>query len=178
MGIPGSGKGTQGKLLAATRSFHIISTGELLRNYGSEEQHARMHKGEILGDEEVTEMLDKALSNLEDQDKTILDGYPRTVNQAKWLIAPDKVGRFKVDYVLHLKASREAVKKRLQDRGRKDDDEAVVEARFSEYEQATVPILDFMREQGIEVIEVDAEQPIEDVHQELISIEYDHRQKV
>jgi adenylate kinase len=177
MGIAGSGKGTQGKLLGATRNYHVISTGELLRNYGSEDQHTRMHKGEILGDEEVTALLDKALSHLEDQNSTLLDGYPRTIRQAQWLLDGDKKDRFQVNYVLHLIASREAVKKRLENRARTDDHDAAIEARFNEYEEATLPILAYLRKEGVEVIEVNGEQAIEDVHQEIMAADYKYRHK-
>ena len=172
LGIAGSGKGTQGKLLAATRGYHVLSTGELLRKYGSDEQHARMHKGKILGDDEVTALVDKALNNLDAQDRTILDGYPRTLTQADWLLAPDKRSRFSLQYVLHLKASRGAVKARLHERARVDDHDAAIEARFNEYEQVTLPILAHYQEAGIKIIEIDAEQPIEDVHQEILAADY------
>ena len=168
MGIPGSGKGTQGKLLSTIRGYHIISTGELLRNYGSAEQHARMKAGEILGDEEVTRLLDNALGLLENQNNTILDGYPRTIKQADWLIEPAAAGRFKIDYAIYLHASQQAVTERLLNRGRPDDTAEAVAARFKEYEQATLPILDHLKAKGIEVVEVNAEQPIEEVHKELI----------
>lgn len=171
MGIAGSGKGTQGKLLGATQGYHVISTGELLRNYGSNEQHNRMKTGELLKDEEVTELLDKALENLDDQNRTILDGYPRSIAQTKWLLSDDKEGRFKIDYVLHLLASPETVKQRLHDRARVDDHDEAIEARFREYEQTTLPILDYLRAQGIDVVEVEAEQPIDHLHQEIISID-------
>lgn len=174
MGIAGSGKGTQGKLLAQARGYHVLSTGDLLRSYGSEEQHARMHRGELISDEEVTDLLDQALSNLDDQNKTILDGYPRSVAQSKWLLAQAAAGRFEVQFVLHLEASREAVKARIQNRARADDHEKAIEARFNEYEQATVPILDYYRHHDIEVIEVNGEQPIETVHQEILAIDDRH----
>lgn len=171
MGIAGSGKGTQGKLLAATRGYHIISTGELLRAYGSPQQHARMHAGEILADEEVTDLLNKALSHLEDQDKVILDGYPRRIGQAEWLLAEAKKDRFNIDYVVHLIASRETVKARLTERGRTDDHDEAIEARFREYEQTTLPILRYLEEQGIKIIEVNAQQSVEDVHREIMAAE-------
>lgn len=171
MGIAGSGKGTQGKLLAEARGYTIISTGELLRNYGSEEQHARMHRGEILGDEEVTDMLDRALTELDDQDKVILDGYPRTVTQSKWLLADDKKDRFTIRYVLHLITSRDAAKERIHIRARSDDHDAAIEARFDEYEKATLPIINYYKEIGLEVVEVNGEQSIDDVHQAVLAID-------
>lgn len=171
MGIAGSGKGTQGKLLAETTDYQVISTGELLREYGSEDQHRRMHTGELISDEEVTELLDKALTNLADPSKTILDGYPRSVAQSKWLLGQAAEGRFAVQYVLHLKASKEAVKQRMKNRARSDDHDEAIEARFNEYEKATVPILDYYRNHGLEVVDVDAEQTIEAVQAEILSID-------
>lgn len=174
MGIAGSGKGTQGKLLAATQGYHVLSTGELLRSYGSEEQIARIQTGQLTSDEEVTALLDTALINLEDQNKTILDGYPRSVTQSKWLLGQAASGRFTIQYVLHLQASRAAVKARMQTRARADDHDDAIEFRFNEYEQTTVPILAYYREHGIEVIEVNGEQPIEDVHTQIIAIDVAH----
>lgn len=176
MGIAGSGKGTQGKLLADKRGYKVLSTGDLLRTYGSDDQHKRMHTGELISDDEVTELLDKALNSLENQNKTILDGYPRSVTQSKWLLAQAAAGRFEISYVLHLEASREAVKARIQSRARSDDHDAAIEARFNEYEQATLPILNYYRTHGIEVVAVNGEQSIEDVHKEIIDIDIKHNE--
>ena len=169
MGIAGSGKGTQGKLLGTMKGYHVISTGELLRSYGSEDQHKRMLAGEILGDDEVTELLNKALGNLDDQDKTILDGYPRTISQSDWLLEQASKGRFRIDHVIHLIASKEAVKERLAARGRTDDHDEAIEARFKEYEQSTLPIINHLLKNDVDVIEVNAEQAIENVHNEINS---------
>lgn len=168
MGIAGSGKGTQSKLLAKKEGYSVISTGELLRNYGSEEQHARMLKGEILGDEEVTSLLDQALQELPDQDRVILDGYPRRISQADWLLEQQKQGRFHLDAVIHLLASREAVKSRLHERARTDDTDASIEQRFREYEEATMPILEYLGQAGIKLYEINGEQLVEDVHADIV----------
>ncbi len=168
MGIAGSGKGTQSNLLAQKDGFQVISTGELLRTFGSDEQHDRMHKGEILGDEEVTELLEKALEQIEDQDNVILDGYPRRVSQAEWLLDQQKQGRFNIACVIHLVASKEAVKARLLERGRLDDHGESIDQRFKEYEQDTLPILEHLEKAGVVVKAVDAEQPVEAVHDEIV----------
>jgi adenylate kinase len=168
MGIAGSGKGTQGQLLAEKQSRQVLSTGDLLRAYGSDDQHARMLRGIILGDDEVTAMLDKALSDLPDQDRTIVDGYPRTIKQAEWLLDQTAEGRFKLEAVILLQASRQAVAERLRDRGRPDDHDSAIEARFAEYEQSTLPIIDHLERSGVPILKINGEQPVTAVHLEII----------
>lgn len=170
MGIAGSGKGTQGQLLAESLGYRFLSTGELLRSYGSEDQHARMLAGQYLGDEEVTALLDRALREMPEQNKTIVDGYPRTTGQADWLLAGQRQGRFRLEGVVHLVASRAAVKVRLFERARVDDHDEAIEARFNEYEQATRPVLAHLAAAQISVTEIDAEQPIDAIHTQIIQI--------
>lgn len=168
MGIAGSGKGTQSQLFAERDGYRVISTGELLRTYGSEEQQKRMLSGHILADEEVTALLDKALRAMPDQNKVLLDGYPRRISQADWLLQQQKEGRFELTGVLHLVASREIVKKRLEYRGRPDDHDRAIEERFSAYEKATLPILKHFEEANVPIVEVDAERSIEEVHESIM----------
>ncbi len=168
MGIAGSGKGTQSQLFAERDGYDVISTGELLRTYGSEEQQKRMLTGHILRDEEVTALLDKALRAMPDQNKVILDGYPRRISQADWLLEQQKQGRFNLQGVLHLVATRETVKKRLEYRARPDDHDHAIEERFNAYEQATLPILKHFADANVPIIEVDAERSIEEVHQAVL----------
>lgn len=170
MGIAGSGKGTQSKLLAEKDGFDVVSTGDLLRAYGSDDQHARMLKGEILGDAEVTVLLERALAEIEDQNNVILDGYPRRISQAEWLLDQQKKGKFKITCVVHLIASKEAVKARLLERARLDDHADGIEQRFNDYEHDTVPILDHLAAAGIKVSELNAEQAVERVHEEIVHL--------
>ncbi len=169
MGIAGSGKGTQSKLLAEKDGYDLISTGDLLRNFGSDEQHSRMNNGEILGDDEVTELLEKALMQIKDQNNVILDGYPRRLTQAQWLLDQSNKGRFQVESVVHLVASKFAVKSRLLERARKDDHDSGIDQRFKDYEQDTVPIINFLIKSGVRLKEIDAEKSVEIVHNEIVN---------
>jgi adenylate kinase len=168
MGIAGSGKGTQGKLLADKYGFRWVSSGEILRMYATDEQRRRMLDGKLLDDKEIIQIWDKLLEPMIDKDKCILDGFPRTVPQAKWLLDEARKDNFKVTDVLHLVASRAAVTNRLLERGRQDDQTKVIEARFDEYEKSTLPIIHWFASEGVPVVKINAEQSIDAIHQEIV----------
>lgn len=168
MGIAGSGKGTQGKRLADQQGFHLVSMGEVLRMYVTGKQRERMLAGELLDDHEIIKIVDKVLASLLNGAEVLMDGFPRTIPQAEWLLEQVKNGRFNLDMAFHLVASRQAVKQRLMKRGRVDDQEASIEARFDEYERSTMPLLSWLSEHGVRVVNIDAERPVEAVNDDLV----------
>lgn len=170
MGLPGSGKGTQGKMLADHHSLHLISMGEVIRLYVAGERRQRMLAGELLDDQEVIAILERVLDSLPSDEECILDGFPRTVPQAEWLLKKMQRSGSEIEYVIHLNASLEAVKVRLQARGRIDDREEVIAERFREYQQLTRPLLDWYRQHGIKVVDVDAERSPDQVHADLTKL--------
>jgi adenylate kinase len=170
MGIQGSGKGTQGSMLADAFGYKLLSMGDIIRAHATEEQRQRMLKGDLLGDDEATAMIDQALQALPAGQDCILDGYPRSISQAEWLFEQARSGRFSVDHVIHLTASRAAVKARLLSRGRVDDTEEAIETRFNAYEHATQPLFDWFAEHNIAVIDIDAERSVEQVNDDLVKL--------
>lgn len=169
MGLPGSGKGTQGKMLADEHDMHLFSTGELLRMYVTGERRKRMLAGEILDDQEVIAMLDKALRSVDDDSDCILDGFPRTVPQAQWLMEQVTSGRFDLSHVVYLKVDHDTLVARLKARGRLDDKESVIEARFREYERLTKPVIDWFKEQGVSILEIDGEGSTSAVNRDIVT---------
>ena len=168
VGIAGSGKGTQGKLLADKYGYHLITMGDIIRMHVTGEKRRRMLNGELLDDQDVIELLDKTLNTLQDDNQVVLDGFPRTLGQSEWLMQQVKAGRFGLDYVLHLMADRELVKSRLANRNRPDDVEQTIENRFNLYEQTTAPVLEWLKEQGAHVVTINAEQPVEKVQADIL----------
>lgn len=168
MGIAGSGKGTQGKMLADQQGFHLISMGEVLRMYVTGEQRQKMLAGGLLDDQEIITIVDRVLSSLPDEEEVLMDGFPRTIPQAEWLLEQVKKGRFKLQKAFHLVASQDAVRKRLMSRGRIDDVEPAIEERFKEYARSTEPLLTWLTEHGVEVVDVNAERPAEAVNTDLL----------
>ncbi|MBC7546754.1 nucleoside monophosphate kinase [Candidatus Saccharibacteria bacterium] len=168
MGIAGSGKGTQGKMLADQNGYHLFSMGEVLRMYVTGAQRERMLAGGLLDDQEIIKIVDKVLMTIPPEDEVILDGFPRTIPQAEWLLNEISKNRWQLTCVFHLVASHEAVRARLMTRGRIDDKEKVIEARFSEYERSTAPLLTWFGEHDVTVLDVNAERSMYDVNDDLI----------
>ncbi len=170
MGIQGSGKGTQGKMLADQHNFHLISMGDVLRMYATPPQRDRMLAGGLLDDQEIIDIIDAVLGQLPDTEECILDGFPRTIPQAEWLMRQVQAGRFQINNVFHLVASRQAVKARLLNRGRVDDRPEAIEERINEYERSTQPLLSWLEDHGITVHNVDAERSVDQVNTDLVKL--------
>jgi adenylate kinase len=167
MGIAGSGKGTQGKLLADRHGFHLVTMGDVLRMYVTGKQRERMLAGELLDDEEIIKVVDKVITSISNGTPILLDGFPRTIPQAQWLVEQAKAGRVDLKTAFHLVASREAVKERLIDRARQDDVDAAIEKRFDEYEKSTKPLLKWLADHGVNVVDIDGERSVEAVQADL-----------
>jgi len=167
MGVAGSGKSLQGKLLADELGLPWLSTGEFLRMLISGERRKQMLEGQLLDDHEIIGLVRKILAIIDSHEEFVLDGFPRTPAQADWLLNQVKHGQLKISVVLNLKATKEVVMDRLKQRGRQDDNVKAINERFSEYEQTILPILNQFKQSGIQVIDIDGEQPLSKVHDEI-----------
>jgi adenylate kinase len=170
MGIAGSGKGTQGKLLSETFGLQYVSSGEMLRAQATDEQKQRMQNGELLDDQEIIDMMQRVIAESSDPNKILIDGVPRTIAQAKWLVDQANSGLFELPIVFHLIASRDAVKARLAERARADDHDEAIEARFREYETATTPVVDWLKVHNITIYEINGERPITEIQTEIANL--------
>lgn len=164
IGIAGSGKGTQGKLLADKYKYRLITMGDIIRLHFSGEQREKLMSGFLLDDNAIIDLLDNVLKTIKDDNDVVLDGFPRSVKQAEWLHSQAQAGRFSIDYAIHLVASQEVVKQRLLARSRPDDYESAIELRFEEYEKATKPVLEWLIANDVRVVDVDGEKTVKEVH--------------
>lgn len=174
MGLPGSGKGTQGKMMSDEHRLHLISMGEIIRLYVSGERRIRMLSGELLDDDEVISLLSSVLEHIISKDKCVLDGFPRTIHQAEWLLEKSNSENFKIDAVINLVASEETVRHRLRARGRSDDREEVIQERFKEYSDLTLPLLDWYKVNNVKVINIDAEKSVDEVNDQVAKAVFLH----
>lgn len=170
MGVAGSGKSMQGRLLADELGLPWLSTGEFLRMLVSGEQRKDMVAGKLLGDDQIIALVQKIFHLIDTDQEFVLDGFPRSAAQADWLLTQVKHKQLKVTAVIHLKASPEVVQQRLLSRGRPDDTAQAISERFEEYEEAIKPMLDHFRQAGITVCDVEAEADAAKVHDAILKV--------
>lgn len=168
MGVAGSGKSAQGRLLADRLGFPWLSTGEFLRMLISGERRKQMLAGKLLDDAEIISLVQKIFRIVDTDHEFVMDGFPRTVTQADWLLSQRRHGQLDITAVIHLKASEEEVLRRLLSRGRQDDEENVIRERFREYEQATQPIIADFKTSGVPIFDIDGEGDVETIHEEIV----------
>ena len=197
-GPPGAGKGTQAQRLVDNHNYFQISTGDLLRNEAKKktdlgiEIETLISKGDFVSDEIVNKLLKSSISELDENQPIIFDGYPRTISQAKNL--KNILSKFdrQIDYIISLQVSREIIEKRiigrltcekcnttlneyfdkdkikdLQCNGkylvkRKDDNLETLLNRYDKYMETTKPVLDFMSKES-HIDEVDGSLKIEEI---------------
>ena len=191
-GSPGSGKGTQARLLTECLRIPHISTGEMLRerirlNAGVDvAMKASMKGGSLVSDDVVESMVEERLRDTDAANGFVLDGYPRTLAQARHLRGWTRE-RSVCEVVIHLAVDYNVIIARLTGRRecpqcgtlynvvlrppkvdelcdldgsalvrREDDREEVIRERLLAYERQTRPVLEYFRTTGGRLIEVDA----------------------
>lgn len=203
-GAPGSGKGTQVKLLSERLALPAISTGDLLRSEIKRgtalgrEVEGLLAEGRLVSDEIVAGLVTERLKQPDAAQGAIFDGYPRRLSQQEFLLAlllEDPA--VKIVPVLIEVADQEVVKRISRRRAcvcgatyhldinppkvdglcdrcgqpvfaRDDDRPEVVAARLELYHRESQPMIDYWRSAG-SLVEVDGEQPIEEVDRELMA---------
>jgi adenylate kinase len=209
-GPPGVGKGTQAKLLTEEFNSAHISTGDLLRDAVQRKTplgikaKEYMDAGNLVPDEIMIALIEEVLSSEKARKSFILDGFPRTVAQAKALDEMfDRMG-IKLDAVISLRVEHDEVIRRLSNRRmcrtcgriynldqlngetsrckncggelyhRDDDKPETVRHRLDVYLKQTKPLKDFYRKTG-RFIQIDGMQEIGYVHKQILDIIYKNR---
>jgi len=204
LGPPGAGKGTQAKRLAQELDLVHVSTGDLFReNLKNKTELGKlaqqyMDKGELVPDDVTIRMVEERLSRPDCEKGAVLDGFPRTTDQAEAL--DDLLEKFNggVELVPYIKVPDEVLVERLSGRWmspsgrvyhekynpptvkwiddidgsqlyqREDDKPATVKHRIEVYNEQTAPLIAYYREKDI-LVEIDGTQSIEDVFADIIT---------
>jgi adenylate kinase len=164
LGPPGAGKGTQAARLMARYGIPQLSTGDMLRAavkaqtpVGKEAQ-AIMNEGKLVSDDIVIKLVGDRIEEPDAQSGFILDGFPRTVAQARALTQLLREKNMQLDAVIELKVDENALVKRMENRvaetiaaggqARADDNPDAFRARLAVYREQTAPVSQYFREQG------------------------------
>lgn len=153
LGPPGAGKGTQAQKLSEKLGIPHISTGELFRSNienGTKlglEAKRYLDAGDLVPSELTNQLVDDRLSDPDAANGFILDGFPRSTEQARAL--HDMLGRrgTDIDAVLEFRVSQEELLERLKSRGRADDTDDIILNRMKVYRDETAPLLEYYSDQ-------------------------------
>lgn len=172
IGAPGAGKGTQAIRIAEHFGIPHISSGELLRRHVTEGTsigrmaQETMKRGDLVSDGVVMDVLRKPVEAASRGGGYVLDGFPRTVEQAEaaYLVAKN-IGA-SVQVALYLAVPREELMSRMLARGtesgRADDTEEVIKHRLDVFEERTMPLLDYYAQRE-NLVTVNGARPINEV---------------
>jgi adenylate kinase len=153
LGPPGAGKGTQAEKLAEKLGIPQISTGELFRRNienGTKlglEAKRYLDAGDLVPSDLTNQLVDDRLDEPDAAGGFILDGYPRSVEQAKALHEMLERRGTDIDAVVEFRVSQEELLQRLKARGRADDTEDVILNRMKVYREETAPLLEYYHSQ-------------------------------
>ena len=171
-GPPGVGKGTQADLISNNWDLFHFSTGEFLRKAVSEgtefglKAKAIMDRGELVSDEIMIGIVKEALKFNIAPGGFILDGFPRTIQQAIELDEIFVELNFREVKVLVLEADENEIIRRLLNRGRTDDTDEAIRNRLKIYLETTAPIIDYYAKKGM-LIEIDGMGEISEINERI-----------
>jgi len=175
IGAPGAGKGTQAERLAERFGIAHISSGDLLRRHVREQTSlgrtikSYVDQGDLVPDSVVLDMLRKPVVAAVEAGGYVLDGFPRTVEQAEASFPVAQALGVEVQAAVHLDVPREELVRRLLSRRRgSEDTEAVIEHRLEVYLEKTVPLLTYYAGREL-MFAVDGAQPPDAVHEEIVA---------
>lgn len=177
-GAPGSGKGTQAKLIAEKFGFDHVSTGDLFRYEISHKTPLGLkaqeiiNRGDLCPDDITLGMLNNHIQKHADSKGFIFDGVPRTIKQAEMLDDKNLFKDLNINMVLYLYVETEEVEKRILRRAqlenRADDTPETVKARVANFFEQTMPLVDYYQKQG-KLIQLNGMQDIEHVFADICS---------
>lgn len=165
-GPTGAGKSMQGQMLAVRNGWKWLSTGEMLRQSTDPEVIEVLKSGELVGDDLTYSVFEAAVQDARDKNyaNIIIDGFPRTKEQAAWLDEyMTKMGE-SIDVVVVLEVPESEIMNRLEKRKRMEDTPETIARRMAIYRQKMYPVLGIFAEAGVKIIHLDGTGTAGEVH--------------
>jgi len=167
-GPAGAGKSVQGQLLAARNDWRWLSAGQLLRDTHDIELIKEMQTGKLVDPKKVSELMGDAIKRSTNINRVILDGFPRQMSQAEWLIEHKSHHGRDIQLVVVLEVPKSELLKRLEVRGRADDTPDAIDERLKIYRTEIYPILTYLTEQNINIVHIDGVGTVGQVHDRIM----------
>jgi adenylate kinase len=167
-GPAGAGKSVQGQMLAARHGWRWLSAGQLLRDTHDIELIKEMQTGGLVNPERVNELMGEALKRATNISRVIIDGFPRQLSQAKWLIDSQPTHQRSIGLVIVLEVPRSELLKRLEVRGRADDTPEAIDERLKIYRAEMYPILSYFTEKNVNIVHIDGTGTVGQVHDRIV----------
>lgn len=168
-GPTGAGKSLQGQMLAVRQGWKWLSTGEMFRASNDPKIIEQLKTGELLSDEQTYEVFDAAVRDAHEKkySQIIVDGFPRTKEQAEWLSEYMEREGESIDIVIALEVPESELMNRLERRARMEDSPEVIARRMNIYRQKMYPVLGTFAEDGVRVVHVEGVGTAGEVHDKL-----------
>jgi len=165
-GPTGAGKSMQGQMLAVRKGWKWLSTGEMLRQSDDPKVIETLKSGELVSDELTYQVFEAAIQDARSKNygNIIIDGFPRTKEQAAWLDSyMSKMGQ-KIDAVIVLEVPEAEIMARLEKRKRMEDTPETIARRMTIYRQKMYPVLGIFAEAGVKIVHLDGTGTAGEVH--------------
>ena len=180
-GPPGSGKGTQAKLIANELNIPHLSSGDILReklndrNDLSLQLKETISSGNLVSDKILNQIIANKLMSKDCSNGFILDGYPRTIFQTEFLLSLMKINKINLDLIFDFNIDFSLVEKRIilrsQKEQRSDDNLDVIKTRLEKYSTQTHPVSQYFSANfNKNYFVFDASQEVSQIQKELLKI--------
>jgi adenylate kinase len=167
LGPPGAGKSKQSELLRDREHIKWLYVGKLLREQNDPEVDKFLDSGQLVRDDIVNKLVAKFIDSVDPSKLVVMDGFPRHLPQAEWLVGFAASSQHALKAVIHLMVPAEVTKLRLAGRAREDDTPEVVISRLNEYESDIAPVVGYFERSGIPIHPVDGNRPVEEVFNDM-----------
>tara|TARA_B100000029_G_scaffold32310_1_gene30867 strand:+ start:13656 stop:14234 length:579 start_codon:yes stop_codon:yes gene_type:complete len=179
-GPPGAGKGTQADLISNEYKLPHLSTGNIFRNKLLENDQVSINlkkiidSGELISDQITNKIVSERIEKDDCNKGFILDGYPRTIDQAIFLDKKLKEKKLSISKIIDIKIDKKTIIDRIKSRSnienRKDDNEEVLETRISKYQTETKPLSDYYKSLfPLDYHDINGDQEIKKINRDILN---------
>lgn len=161
-GSAGAGKSVQGQQLSGHYGMPWVSTGAMLRANGDPRVLRELEQGHLIADSVMYELLHETLLAYKGR-QWIMDGFPRTLVQADWLIEHQDDYGYSVDVAVIIDIPEDEAIRRLTSRARSDDTEQAISRRLKAFHEQVDPILEHLEKNGVPIVHINGVGEVDEV---------------